>query len=267
MKPRNIKDIHNLIISNQKLNMKLGFDFKEVKDEIFLDFKQEIPNWKRFASELINDKVILDLKNGKKLIETYGDFIVYEVYNLWKSIKNFKEIYEKVKIATDITLLNHGIFSLNDKGELFSTYGHAHEKEIGEAYLVLSNECFLILSNRENYETYIIQLKKGDFIYIHPKFIHRITSYKKDCLLMSFVPEEAGHNYLLIKGKGFPFHIFYDKKKRKIEIKKNKNYKTGKYKIVKKIERKLNPLKLLIKNPEKLKDILENPEKYKKIYF
>ncbi|MFH7882574.1 MAG: hypothetical protein QW140_02555, partial [Candidatus Aenigmatarchaeota archaeon] len=92
-------------------------------------------------------------------------------------------------------------------------------------------------------------------------------SYDKDCLLITFAPEKAGHNYLAVKGKGFPFHIFYDKKRKKIEIKKNENYKKGKYKLVKKVKCKLNPLKLLIKNPEKLKDILENPEKYKRIYF
>ncbi len=269
MKPWNIKNSHNLIISKQKLNMKieLGFDFKEVKENIYLDLKEEIPNWKRFASQLIKDKVIMDLKNGKELLKFSGDFIVYEVYNLWKSVEKFKRIYEKTGIVCDVTLLNHGIFSLSSKGELFSTYGHAHEKDLGEAYLVLSNKCLLILSDKKTYETFIIQLKKGEFIYIHPKFLHRITSFGKDCLLISFAPEKAGHNYLVIKDKGFPFHVFYDKEKKKIEIRKNKNYRNGKYKLVRKVKCKLNPLKLLIKNPEKLKDILENPEKYKKIYF
>ncbi|MEM5791045.1 MAG: hypothetical protein QXP77_03290, partial [Candidatus Aenigmatarchaeota archaeon] len=103
--------------------MKLGFDFKEVKDEIFLNFKEEIPNWKRYASQLIEDKVIIDSKNSKEMLKASGDFIVYEVYNLWKSVEKFKRIYEKTGIVSDITLLNHGIFSLLDKGELFSTYG------------------------------------------------------------------------------------------------------------------------------------------------
>ncbi len=244
-----------------------GFEIEKKKDNIFLSFKMPIANWKRYASQLIEDKVILDLKNAKELVKTNGDFIVYELYNLWKSVERFKKIYEKTKIVSDVTLLNHGIFSLSEKGELFTTYGHAHEAEVGEAHFILKNQCFLILSDRKTNETFIVQLKEGDFVYIHPRFLHRSTSFTKDCLLITFAPEKAGHNYLAVKGKGFPFHLFYDKKKKKLEIKKNKKYKKAKYKLIKKVKKKVNPLNLLIKNPEKLKEILENPEKYKKIYL
>ncbi len=249
------------------MKINFGFDFKQIKDGLFFDFKKEIPNWKRYASELIKDRVILDLENAKKMVEACGDFIVYELYQLWKAVEKFKKLYEKTKIVSDVTILNHGIFSLSNKGELFSTYGHAHEAEVGEAHYVLKNKCFLILSDKKTYETFIIELREGDFVYIHPRFLHRTTSFKKDCLFITFAPEKAGHNYLAVKGKGFPFHLFYDKKKDKFEIRKNERYKGGEYKLIKKIKKKLNPLNLLEKNPEKLKDMLEDPEKYEKIYF
>ena len=247
------------------MKINFGFDFKQIKDGLFFDFKEEIPNWKRYASELIRDKVILDLKNAKKMVEAQGDFIVYEVYNLWKSIDFFKKIYEKTRIVSDITLLNHGIFSTSSKGELFLTYGHAHKANCGEVYNILKNRCFLILSEKNNFETFILKLKEGDSVFIHPKFLHRVVAYKKDCLLISFVPEKAGHDYLAIKGKGFPFHLFYDKKKRKIEVKKNPKYR-AKYKVIERAKKCSNPLNLVRRNPEKLKDILENPEKYESIY-
>jgi len=247
--------------------MDFGFEIEEKNGNLMLHFKQGIPNWKRYASELIKDKVILDLKNAGELTKINGDFIVYEIYNLWKAVNKFKKIYEKTRIVSDIMLLNHGIFSNSNKGELFSTYGHAHETESGEVYFILKNSCFIILSDKKNYETFILKLKKGDYAFIHPRFLHRIISYTKDCLLITIAPEKAGHNYLIVKKKGFPFHLFYDKNKKKLEIRKNKKYKQGKYKLIKKVKKNLNPLKLLETDSEKLKEILEYPEKYKKLYF
>src|SRR3990170_5970104 len=129
--------------------MDFGVKIKESDGNLILDFKQNIENWKRYVSELVNDKVILDIKNTKKLLEEQGDTIVYEVYNLWKSVEKFKRIFEKVGIACDITYLNFGVFSTSEEGELFSTYGHLHEKEYGETYTVLKNDCFLVLSDRK----------------------------------------------------------------------------------------------------------------------
>jgi len=247
--------------------MDFGFEIKETNGNLMINFKHEIENWKRYVSELIRDRVIFDIKNAEKFLNKRGDEIVYEVYNLWKSVGKFKKIFERTDIVCDVTHLNFGVFSVSDKGELFSTYGHAHEKEYGEAYTVLKNNCFLILSDRKTHNTFIILLKEGDSIFIHPKFLHRLVSYKRDSLVVGLVPKEAGHNYSVIKNKGFPFHLLYDKKKGKIQVKKNKIYKKANYKMIKRIKTKINPIKLLERKPEKLKDILENPEKHKKVYF
>ena len=246
--------------------MNFGFELKQKKDRLLLDLKEEIPNWERHASELIKDKVILDLKNAKELVKTQGDFVVYKIYNLWKSIDSFRKIYEKTRIVSDVTLLKHGIFSSSSKGELFSTYGHAHETEAGEAYYILKNECFLLLSDKKTYETFIVKLGENDFVYVHPRFLHRTTSFKKDCLFITFAPEKAGHDYEAVKGRGFPFHLFYDEEKQRIEVRKNPKYRAS-YRLIKRVKKGLNPLNLAKRNPEKLKDILENPEKYEKLYF
>jgi oxalate decarboxylase/phosphoglucose isomerase-like protein (cupin superfamily) len=244
-----------------------GFDVKQSKDSLILNFRQEIANWKRYASELIGDRVTLDFKSGKDFLIEHGDQIVYEVYNLWKSIGMFKKIYEKTGIVSDVTIINRGMFSPSDKGELFCTYGHLHETAKGEVHLILKNSCFLMLSDRKSRRTFILELKKGDLVLIHPKFMHRTISYKKDCLLVTFAPKNAGHDYLSVKGKGFPFHLFYDMRKRKLEVKRNVKYPKGKYEFVKKVPKKLDFIKLLRSNPEKIKDILDNPTKYEKLYF
>jgi oxalate decarboxylase/phosphoglucose isomerase-like protein (cupin superfamily) len=245
--------------------MDFGFKTEELGENLIIHFKKDVLGWKRFASEMVDDGVILDTKNAKRMIETKGDLIVYEVYHLWKSIDKIKRISERTGIACDITFLNSGVFSPSDDGELFITYGHLHEKPMGEAYTVLKNECFFVLADGKSWKTYIVLLKEGDSILIHPKYLHRIGSLRKDCLVVAFLPDKAGHNYEVVKNKGFPFHVFY--KKKKLKIVKNKKYRSGNFEIVKKSTCKIDPVKLFEKNPRKLKDILENPEKYKKLYF
>jgi len=245
--------------------MDFGFELEQFGKHFVIHFKKNTPGWKRFVSELTNDRVILDIKNAKKMIEINGDSVVYEVYHLWKSIDQIKHIHEKTGLACDITFLNFGVFSPSGDGELFLTYGHIHEKPMGEAYTILKNDCFFVLADYHSHRTYIIRLDEGDSILVHPKYLHRIVSFKKDCLAVGFTPSKTGHNYDVVRNKGFPFHIFF--KNRKLDIVKNKKYKNGKFKLIKKTTCKINPVKLFEKDPKKLKDILENPEKYKNLYF
>jgi len=235
--------------------MKFSYKVKERKGKLNVTFKGRPKSWKRFASKLINDRVILDIKNARNFLKIKGDREVYRVFH-----------FESNGLSCDFTLLRHGLLSISKKGELFLTYGHLHEKHRGEAYSVLRNDCFFELVNKKTFETFIIHLKKGDSIFIHPRFLHRIISHKKDCLVFNFVPEDAGHNYRIIKNRGFPFHLLYDLRSKDIEIVKNKRYRKGKLKFIKKIRSK-DPIKLFERNPSKLKEILKNPDKHKKIYF
>jgi len=236
--------------------MKFSYKIKERKGKLSVTFKGKPKSWKRFVSRLINDKVVLDIKSARNFLKIKGDKEVYRVFH-----------FESNGLSCDFTLLHHGLFSISKKGEAFLTYGHLHKKYKGEAYSVLRNDCFFELVNKKTFETFIIHLKKGTSIFIHPKFLHRIISHKKDCLVFNFVPEDAGHNYKIIKNKGFPFHLLYNSKSKDIEIVKNKRYRKAKLKFIKKIKTRIDPIKLFGKNTKKLKDILENPNKHKKIYF
>lgn len=242
-----------------------GYILKEEKTSLSLIFKQKVEGWKRFASQLIQDKVILDLENAEKMIKSKGDLVVYEQYNLWKSLERFKAIFEKTRIASDLTLLKFGVYSNSQEGELFSTYGHVHETYCGEVYYVLKNECFLILTEKQTFKTFIIKLKENDFLFIHPKFYHRTVCWKKDVLFATFYPEVAGHDYTSVKYRGFPFHLFLEKNK--LKIKENPNFKNCEHTLIKKIKKKTNPLEFLENNPEKLREILFDPFKNEKIYF
>ncbi|MCS7105755.1 MAG: hypothetical protein NZ942_00330 [Candidatus Aenigmarchaeota archaeon] len=245
--------------------LEFGYKLKEKGSSLNLNFEQRVEGWKRFASQLVKDKVILDLENAEKMLKVKGDLVVYEQYNLWKSLNDFKEIFEKTRIASDLTLLKFGVYSDSKEGELFSTYGHAHETYCGEVYYVIKNNCFVVLSEKQTFRTFIIKLKEKDFLFVHPKFYHRTVCWKKDVLFATFYPEVAGHDYSSIKNKGFPFHLFLTKNK--LEIRANQNFKNCEFTLIKKIKNKENPIRLLEKNQERLKEILFDPYKNEKIYF
>ncbi|MEM5815288.1 MAG: glucose-6-phosphate isomerase family protein [Candidatus Aenigmatarchaeota archaeon] len=224
--------------------------------KIRIEFKEEPVYWERKMSELIKDKVIIDIENGGKALNFFGDRTVYTVYNLWSGIKKYKLIKEKTKLNFDLTLLKNGVFSLEKDGELFLTYGHAHEKRRGEFYQVIKNDCIILLANLEKREAFFAELKEGDTIFIHPNYIHRLISTGKDCLVLGIVPEDAGHNYEIVKNRGFPFHFF--KQENWIKIVENKKFEKF---SIKKVRQK--KIRVGIK---KLKNILFEPNKQKKFY-
>ncbi|MFH7880460.1 MAG: glucose-6-phosphate isomerase family protein [Candidatus Aenigmatarchaeota archaeon] len=221
-----------------------------------LEFEEEPFCWQRKMSELIKEKVILDLRSGRKALEFFGDRVVYFVYNLWKGIRKYNIIKEKFGLNFDLTLLKKGIFSVEKNGELFLTYGHKHEKNRGEFYKVIKNECIILLSDIEKKKSYFVELKEGDSIFISPRYIHRLISKNVDCLILGVVPEDAGHNYEIVKNRGFPFHFFL--KDSWIKIVENKKYKN--HKIFKAFPKNREiPI-------EKLKKVLYNPKNYKNLY-
>jgi len=231
----------------------------KIEGEQFLEveFKETPVFWERKMSELINDKVILDLKSAKKALEFFGDRIVYYVYNLWKGIEKYKKIKDKYKLNFDLTLLKFGLFSLTKNGETFLTYGHKHEKNRGEFYTVLKNECYLLLSDLEMKKSIIVEMKEGSSALIPPKVIHRLISIGKDCLVLGIVPEDAGHDYDIVKNKGFPHHIFIQDGW--LQIVENKKYKG--FSLEKEKAKKISiPIK-------KLSPILMYPDKHKKFYI
>ena len=228
---------------------------KETKGRLKVKFKKRPESWKRFASKLIRDKVILDIKNARKFLKSKGDKEIYRVFH-----------FEANGLSCDFTLLRHGIFSVSKTGEPFETYGHVHERYMGEAYTVLKNSCFFELADKKTYETFILYLKKGDSIFIHPRFLHRVISFRKDCFVVNFVPKRAGHDYKVIKNKGFPIHLVYHLKEGAVGFVKNEKYRKARFMFVKRVRTK-DPIKLFEKDPEKLKDILEKPRRYKKLYF
>lgn len=238
----------------------LGFEIKSKGSKISLVFDKKPVFWRRFLSQMIKDKVIFQINEAKKKMKREGDVEIYNVFNLWKFDEKAKRILKDYDLQMDLTLLFSGTFSIK-KGELFSTYGHKHEKYFGEFYLVLKNSCFLILSDLESKETKILRLKENRCAFIHPKYIHRLTCGKKDSLILGIVPKGAGHDYNIVKGRGFPFHIFLEKT---FKIRRNPKFKSHIFKF--KRPKNMKCLKFL-KNFKKMEEILKNPDKFNNFYI
>lgn len=222
-----------------------GFRVGESNGKLHLSFDSKPVFWERFVSQLIKDKVILDLKNATAV----KNELVYTVYNLWKFLKGYK----RKNVVCDLTLLRYGVFSPRKEGELFETYGHVHRR-YGEVYKVLKNSCFLMMAEKRTKKAYLVELKEGESFLVQPHFMHRLIAKDKDCLVAGFTIKGIGHNYGSVKGKGFPFHLF--KKRGKILPVANVKYKNFELKLLKN-ETKFDGERLFYHNTEKLARILK----------
>jgi oxalate decarboxylase/phosphoglucose isomerase-like protein (cupin superfamily) len=187
--------------------MDLGIEIKEKGKNYSINY-ENASGWRRSLSRLIEDGVVFSQKDAKELLKKEGDAVIYEVYNLWKTIPKVKEMSEKTGINCDVTVLNYGVISTTDSGELFFTYGHRHEKGYAEVYTLLAGEAFLISYEEDRQKTTVIHMEEGDEVLISPTSIHRLYCGRKGAVVVGLVPREAGHDYNAVKGKGMPYAVF-----------------------------------------------------------
>ena len=187
--------------------MDLGIEIKEEGKNYSVNY-ENASGWRRSLSRLIEDEVVFSLRDARELLKKQGDVIVYEVYNLWKTIPKVKEMSEKTGINCDVTVLNYGIISTSDSGELFFTYGHKHEKGYAEVYTLLAGEAFLVSYEEDRQKTMMIHMEEGDEVLISPSSVHRLCCGRKGAVVAGLVPKEAGHDYDVVKGLGMPYGVF-----------------------------------------------------------
>jgi len=189
-------------------------------------------SWKRTLAKMAQDRVILDYAAGKELIEKKGDPVVYDVVNLWKFVPKIAEATGKSGVNCDLTVISYGVISTAGSGELFCTYGHGHEKRLGEIYSVLAGKASLLMYLPGSNLTRVVRMRKGDECYIPPDWVHRTCCGDEGTVLVGFVPPEAGHDYGAVKGLGFPYHIFYDEKSGKMSYKRNPRFEKAELEVI-----------------------------------
>jgi len=236
----------------------MDFRIEKTGNRLSISFPSQAVYWERRVSELVKDRVILDLKGARRMLSFYGDPVVYTVYDLWQFLDKYKRIYSSTRLKAAITLLKYGLFSVSREGELFLTYGHTHVEPRGEFYKVLEGSCYLLLTHAKTKKSYLVDMRRGEGFFIHPSYMHRLIVKTSDTAVLGFVPEDAGHNYAVVKGKGFPVHLFLSKGW--FEIKPNPKYKVHAVEEIR--ARKFGMIK-----SEELAKILLYPERYKRFYL
>ncbi|NYZ79390.1 hypothetical protein H0N99_04550 [Candidatus Micrarchaeota archaeon] len=201
--------------------MDLGIEIKEQGKSYSVNY-ENASGWSRSLSRLVEDEVVFSMRDARELLKK-GDVVIYEVYNLWKTLPKIRELSEKTGINCDVTVLNHGIISTSGSGELFFTYGHRHEKCYSEIYSLLAGEAFLVSYEEDRKRTTMTHMEEGDEVLISPTSIHRLYCGRKGAVVVGLVPKEAGHNYEAVKGRGVPYAVFL--KEGQYEYPKNPKFK------------------------------------------
>lgn len=229
----------------------------EIARKIFLKKDQikptaNIPFWERKLSQLARGKAILDSKNVRKSDET-----IYRVYNIRKIFEQTDKKIKNTSLNFDVTWLKDGIITSKKYKQPYQTFGHIHEKYRGEFYYVLKGKVMVLLSDIYTSKTIITELKTDEWLFIHPKFVHK-TIAMDESLFLAIVPEDAGHNYRIVERNGLPYYPAITGKR--IYFVKNKSIKQNSYFVEYVINEK--PQLPEIKKMEKILNYPDDNRKY-----
>ena len=116
--------------------------------------------------------------------------------------------------------LNFGVTIINPGKigkEYYLTRGHYHAKEgTAEIYIGLKGEGIMIMQKKDGQAIYL-SIKRGSIIYVPPYWAHRtINVGKRKLSLLYIYPADAGHDYEIIKQKGFAKIVIEEKGQPKI---------------------------------------------------
>lgn len=183
-------------------------------------------------SELLKpEKVIIDFKKGT--IQPYKrkkEVRLSEIKEYFSSIEDAEKILSKGRdpiiyeyseyIASETSgNLNLGvtiIYPGKIGKEYYMTKGHFHEKDAAEFYLCLKGRGLLLMQN-ENGEVSVVELEPGSLGYVPPGWGHRTINTGRGKFIFFFAyPSDAGHDYLIVKEKGFAKIVIEENKQVKI---------------------------------------------------
>jgi len=101
-------------------------------------------------------------------------------------------------------------------GEYFMTRGHFHEKPAAEFYYGIYGTGMLLAQSEDGRTDYLV-LKPGVIGYVPPGWGHRtINTGRRRFVFFFAYPSDAGHDYGIVKEKGFAKIVLEEKGKPKL---------------------------------------------------
>ncbi|MEM2178514.1 MAG: glucose-6-phosphate isomerase family protein [Candidatus Methanomethylicaceae archaeon] len=147
-----------------------------------------------------------DQEAVNKMLSKSKNPIIYEYYE-----NSQPEVEGHLNFG--ITIINPGKIGK----EYYLTRGHYHAKEgTAEVYVGLNGKGVIILQNKDGRATHLF-MKKGTIAYVPPFWAHRTVNIGKSkfCFLYIYF-SDSGHDYEIIKQKGFAKLVIEEKGKPKI---------------------------------------------------
>lgn len=175
----------------------------------FLDFRIGIiEGYKKKVEIRLSDlSNFFEDRNAVDVILSSGkDPLVYEYFE-------FSQPEMEGHLNFGVTVINPGKVGR----EYHLTRGHYHIKEnASEIYMGLAGEGIVIMQTKKGEVSYL-EMRPGDVIYIPPLWAHRTVNVGKTKLAFFYIyPSDAGHDYDMIRQKGFAKLIVEEKGQPKI---------------------------------------------------
>jgi len=183
--------------SVEPFSTNLNFRVRSVLEKYSLKAEIRLSNLKGFFH--YDDDVNKMLAGGK-------DPLIYEYYeNSQPSVEG--------RLNFGVTIIYPGKVGR----EYFLTRGHYHAKEeTAEVYYGLKGEGIMVLQTKKG-ESKWIQLGQGQVGYVPPFWAHRtVNTGKKKLYILFAYPSDSGHDYEVIKQKGFSKLVVEERGKPKI---------------------------------------------------
>ncbi|MCS7125402.1 MAG: glucose-6-phosphate isomerase [Aigarchaeota archaeon] len=142
---------------------------------------------------------------AEKILSEGRDPIIYEYYE-----------YGPTETSGNINFGLTVIYPGKIGKEYYMTKGHFHEKDGAELYLCLKGRGILLMQNKEG-KAVTIELEPGSIGYVPVGWGHRTINIGRGKFVFFFAyPSDAGHDYMIVKEKGFSKIVIEEGKSLKI---------------------------------------------------
>lgn len=177
-------------------------------EKILIDFKKGVvkPYTKMKEVRLSELKEYFsNIEEAEKILSKGRDPIIYKYYEY-----TYSEASGNLNLGLSI------IYPGKIGKEYYMTKGHFHLKDASELYLCLKGRGMLIMQNKDG-EVSAIELKPGSLGYVPPGWGHRTINTGRSRFIFFFAyPSDAGHDYAIVKEKGFAKIVIEENKTPKV---------------------------------------------------
>ena len=160
----------------------------DFKTGVIKSYKKEAQVKLSVLREFFNDREAVD-----QILSSGVDLIIYEYFE-----------HSQPEVEGHINFGVTTVYPGKVGKEYHLTRGHYHAKEnAAELYIGLTGEGIMIMQTKDG-QVVNLPIRPGDVVYVPPFWAHRTVNIGKEKLSFFFAyPSDAGHDYEVIRQKGF----------------------------------------------------------------